>query len=89
MAQPLARWNDDNLSHPQLVWWSRLDNKYQVEVHRTGDRTGVLYVFDHNDNNKELFSKDVDLSYGAQFGPDVADVAEWQKATGEFVDSIH
>lgn len=32
---PLARWETEEITdHGRLVWWSRLDGRYQVEVHR-------------------------------------------------------
>ncbi|OGN10828.1 MAG: hypothetical protein A3B91_03520 [Candidatus Yanofskybacteria bacterium RIFCSPHIGHO2_02_FULL_41_29] len=85
---PLANWDDDQSSHPELVWWSRLDNKYQIEVHRKGARVAKLVIFDHGDNDKMLKSFDVGLSYGAIFGPDTDDVSTWQAMAIEFVDSL-
>jgi hypothetical protein len=32
---PLARWDDDDATHPALVWWAQLDGRYLVEVTRT------------------------------------------------------
>jgi hypothetical protein len=97
---PLADWDDNNSSHPRLVWWSRFDRRFQVEVHRTGELPvigdlpvidvfnshGVLCIFDHQNKDKLLKSEEVGLSYGAVFGADVADVEEWREKVSEFVD---
>lgn len=87
-TKPLASWDDEQSSHPELVWWSRLDNKYQIEVHRKGERKARLFIFDHTDGDKVLKSFDVGLSYGAIFGPDIADVSVWQGMAANFVDSL-
>ena len=33
--KPLAVWSDDQSSSEALVWWTRLDSRWQVEVQRT------------------------------------------------------
>lgn len=88
MKPPLAKWDDNDSSHENLVWWSRLDGKYQVEVQRTGSYTAELVVYDHADGDKELMREAVGLSYGARFGPDVSDVSLWQNKSADFVDSL-
>ncbi len=70
----------------RVVWWSRLDNRYQVEVQRSGEKTGTLIIFDHNDCDKAIFKSNVGLSYGALFGPDVMDVELWQNMATDAVD---
>lgn len=57
------------------MWFAGLDNRYQIEVHRTGSHSGKLYIFNPKNKKEEIASWDVNLSYGAQFGPAVADVA--------------
>ena len=88
---PLANWDDDKSSHPKLVWWSKLDKRYQVEVQRVGSGSesgyrGTLFVFDHQEDNKRLLSKEVGLSYQAIFGPDFQDVSDWQDKAAKFID---
>ena len=85
---PLADWNIEQSSNPNLVWWSKLDNRYQIEIHRKTESMAELVIFDHADNNKVLKTFDVGLSYGAIIGPDIDDVATWQKMACEFVDSL-
>lgn len=87
MIKPLAPWNDDgNFIHEKLVWLAQLDNRYQVEVHHTGENTGNLYIFDHEDNNKELVCFPVNLSNGTASGADIANVEEWMQMSENFVD---
>ncbi|OGD30034.1 hypothetical protein A2833_02935 [Candidatus Azambacteria bacterium RIFCSPHIGHO2_01_FULL_44_55] len=90
MSQPLLSWDSaDDTVHPQLVWRNKLDNRYLIEVHRTDGYSGKLYIFDHDKNDQEIFSLDVGLSYGATFGPDVADVQEWQEKALDFIDNTY
>ena len=89
MKPPLAKWGDDDSEHENLVWWSRLDGKYQIEVQRTGEYSAELVIYDHLDKDKELMREKVSLSYGAKFGPDTADVEDWQKKGVEFVDNLN
>ena len=62
-----------------VVWWSRLDDRYQVEVTRDPDSTtrANLTIYDHADNNIEVHTEQVGLAYGAGFGPDTGDVDQW------------
>lgn len=85
----LAQWDDDNSSHDKLVWWSRLDNRYQIEVHYTDEYgKGILYIFDHQDGDKKIHQEDVGLAYGALFGPDAYDVDEWRNRAEGVVDNL-
>jgi hypothetical protein len=66
-----------------VVWTSTLDGKYEVTVTRSDDYQGELTI---SESNQVLHREAVGLSYGAIFGPDVADVADWRRITVEFVD---
>jgi len=89
-ARPLAAWDDDNSSHPSLVWWSRLDGRYLVEVHRTGNYSATLYIFDHHNGDALIHREEnIGLAYGARFGPDVDDVSLWQEKAAEVVDNLN
>lgn len=68
-----------------LVWQSMLDEVFDCRVTRISDRQGRLTVTDTK-NSADLLDRDVDLSYGAQFGPDVADVGLWQQLCVDAVD---
>lgn len=62
-----------------VVWWARLDGRYQVEVTRHPDNTsqGTIAIYDHAHNYTELHTEQVSLAYCAVFGPDTRDVNAW------------
>jgi hypothetical protein len=68
-----------------IVWSSMLDNKYIVEVSRTAPYHGELTI---KVGDETLHREPVDLSFDALFGPDVADVAEWQEIAIAFIDKL-
>ena len=68
------------------IWEAKLDNQYDCKVTRAGEYTGILEVIDTNNGNK-LLSKEVELSYGAQFGADYADIGYWEELAIGVVDS--
>jgi hypothetical protein len=39
------------------------------------------------DAGEEIFSRQVGLMYNAQFGPDIADVADWKEIVVNFIDN--
>lgn len=61
-----------------IVWSTELDHTWDIKVYRTEDSYKGTLVMKHKQNNQIAFTKDVSLSFGAVFGPDVADVGEWQ-----------
>ena len=90
MSQPLLPWDSlKSTNHPQLVWRSQLNDRYIIEMQRTGGYSGKLFVFDHNQSDQEIFSVDVGLSYLAMFGPDMADVQEWQEKVLDLIDNTY
>jgi hypothetical protein len=82
------------MKHPpdNLVWYSILDDKYVVTVTRPGkehvlSQNGYVGIFEiFNALGHRLYTEEVGLSYGARFGPDVADVDEWQTKAIDFID---
>jgi hypothetical protein len=60
-----------------------LDGKYEVTVTHTDGYHGVLTI---SEGNQVLHRESVGLSYGAIFGPDLVDVADWRRIAVEFVD---
>lgn len=71
-----------------IVWRAELDNgQYICKVTRLSSYTGQLTVENTADSNT-ILDKEVCLSYGAQFGPDVEDVAQWQEMIIEAVDNL-
>ena len=87
MKKPLAAWDATEIP-AELVWMSRLDNRFKIEVLRTGDGSAQLMIWDHENDDKLLLDEEVGLMYGAKFGPDVDDVASWQGKAIELVDNL-
>lgn len=81
---PLAHWDDARSEHPNLVWWSRLDGRYQVEVQRRTRSSGTLCVFERLGALARAWP--VTLTFGARFGPDIEDVWRWQRMAEAFSD---
>lgn len=67
----------------QIVWQSTLDGRYAIAVVRVAPYRGTLTI---SDAGNTIFSQEVGLMYDAQFGPDVADVADWKKTIVDFID---
>lgn len=61
----------------EVIWESNLDNRYDCKVTRNLEYTGQLKVLD-TETNLVLLDEEVRLSYGASFGPDASDVADWR-----------
>jgi hypothetical protein len=85
--KPSVEWENKEVNHEHLIWFARLDHRYQLEVHRIDRNRGELIVFDHENNDKEIFAKEVGLSYGSIFGPDMGDINTWQDMVVDFVDN--
>jgi hypothetical protein len=67
----------------QIIWKSTLDNRYAIQVVRVAPYRGKLVI---READEEIFSQQVALSYGATFGPDVSDIADWQEIVLNFID---
>lgn len=68
------------------IWQATLDDQYDCVVTRINEAHGCLTVTDTKEN-KVLLSQEVTLSYGAAFGPDVDDVADWEERCVNAVDN--
>lgn len=70
------------------VWRGTVDGeKFVVQVDRTDNsHVGRLFVKEIA-SDETLLTEDVGLMYGAQFGPDVSDVAEWQAKSLPVIDA--
>jgi|OM-RGC.v1.034117396 hypothetical protein len=66
------------------IWEATLDKKYTVYVERVEPYKGELTI---KDGDKVLTIKAVTISYDAQFGPDVADIDEWQRTSINYIDN--
>lgn len=69
----------------ELIWQSRLDDRYEIKVARKGEYVGELTIAD---GDAILLTEEVGLMYGAPFGPDASDVWDWQQRAMEFVDAL-
>lgn len=70
-----------------IVWESGVDEgAYRVVVERAGGYAAQLVVTRTRDS-ATLLRRDVTLSYDAAFGPDAADVADWQQWALEVIDA--
>lgn len=78
---PVMDWDSTDVTDGDwIVWWSRLDNRYQVEVVSDPDSSGLatLTIYDHAQDDIPIHTEQVGLAYGAVFGPDASDVAAWK-----------
>ncbi len=92
---PLAVWDSQDPRAEGLVWWTRIDKRYQIEVHRVpfidelSAYHGTLHIFDHGDGDRLLHSEHVPLAYGAIVGPDQDDVLDWQNTCLKLIDAMN
>lgn len=88
--RPIMEWesNEPFDSEGKVIWWTRLDKRYQVEVHRKGDGEGTLFIWDREQGTDAppVYGRAVNLSYDAIFGPDIGDVAAWETVALDFAD---
>lgn len=69
------------------IWKSTVDKEtWSAEVNQTSDYAGVLTVTEVA-TGTVVHSSPVGISYGAIFGPDVADVYEWQETAINVIDN--
>lgn len=69
----------------EQIWTTTLDRRYTVTVNRVAFYRGELII---TEAGKVLHRESVGLMYGAQFGPDVSDVALWKEMAINLVDSL-
>ncbi len=88
---PIAPYEDLQFEAENLVWQSRLDGRYQIEVQRIPKEThrGIFVIFDAQQDLKQIYAEDVPLMYGAQFGPDMSDVKSWMDKGCVVVDNLN
>lgn len=64
---------------PDIVYRATLDGHFAVQVLWDSPYVGILTVTDTRlASGEPLLIQKVTLAYNAQFGPDAADVADWQ-----------
>jgi hypothetical protein len=91
MKKPLGKYNVENNTVIDdtvdgLVWGGIVDRRYISEVQRVTNQIGQLLVFDTRTLNEIIHQQEVNLSYGAQFGPDMADIEEWKDMVLQVID---
>lgn len=83
----MTRDEQPELTNLSPIWQAELDGYYDVRVLRiAGLYQGILKVTDTRDGSV-LLEETVAVSYGAVFGPDMADVADWQDRAVQAVDT--
>jgi hypothetical protein len=60
--------------------------EWEVLIARTGPYTGRFTITRAADG-REIYDRTVHLAYGARFGPDVDDVAQWQERAIRVIDN--
>lgn len=83
---PTAEIVDGEIKSAEAAWAAILDQQYIVEVQCIHGRN-FLCVFDLA-TKKCLRFEETEVAFGAMFGPDVGDVAQWQERAKQIVDSI-
>ena len=79
-----------SLSEPDVIWQATVDDStWRVEVQGTEQpHLGVLVV-SRMESREEILREEVNLAYGAIFGPDVSDVQMWMVASIEAIDKYN
>ncbi len=80
-----SRIEDGKLVIGSVAWAAVLDHKYIVEVQEI-IHLDMLCIFD--DSGKCLHAEPTNVAYGATFGPDIGDVAQWEERATAIIDSL-
>lgn len=71
----------------QRIWGGTVDGgRFDVAVLPTENSHIAVLTTVHVESGEVLLSEEVPLTFGAIFGPDVADVAEWQAKSIDVID---
>ncbi|MEE9214656.1 MAG: hypothetical protein V3U54_07655 [Thermodesulfobacteriota bacterium] len=79
-------WEKEKVLSEDIIWWSKLDNRFLIQVRRLRENEATMCIFDHDNDDEMMSCEQVSLAYGAIYGPDVADIATWQERAVEIVD---
>lgn len=75
------------VTEENVVWENTVDGgTWGCKVTRQGDYQGELEVW-NVESGEVILSEIVGLAYGAIFGPDVDDLAQWQDRTIKAIDA--
>jgi hypothetical protein len=83
---PTTEIADGEIKGSSAVWAAVLDKKYLVEVQRIHGRN-FLCLFDLGNRQCVHFER-TNVAFGAMFGPDAGDVAQWQERAMQIVDVL-
>lgn len=62
----------------EIIWQAKLDNRYQCQVERINEVHGRLTMVD-SENSETVLDQQVTLAWGAKFGADIDDIADWEE----------
>lgn len=68
------------------VWESKLDDIYDVYVERLAPYKGLLVC---KNGDATLLEKEVTITFDAIYGPDIADLQEWQDEVVKIIPEIN
>ena len=94
IPKPVGTYNLDtnsvDYSDTTTVWCGLADRRYKIEVFReaTDKYKGNIFIYDSQNADKLIFSGETTISFGAQFGPDVLDIAQWQGLAIRVIDNL-
>lgn len=83
--RPLADWDDDRSAPPGVLWWSRLDERYQVEARRLPARRVLLVAFDRGREDELVGRAILTMTGEPCYGPVPDDIRDWQAAVESWV----
>lgn len=79
-------WDKNEVLDDDIIWWSKLDDHYLIQVRRLRKNEATMCLFNHDNDDEMVSCETVSLAYDAIYGPDVADVEAWQQRASEIVD---
>lgn len=77
--RPLADWDDDHSAPAGIYWWSRLDERFQVEARRLPARKALLVAFDRANDDALIGRVVIEMIGDPRYGPDPDDIYGWQR----------
>jgi hypothetical protein len=88
--KPIAKWNGKGVKEISgLHWWNQTRDRYIVEVRRLeDDNKALLCIFDHKDNDKLIFKKEVSITDREIIKPDPIDFEIWERESEEKIDEL-
>lgn len=88
--KPLASWDGPSIVEG-VAWWTRLDDRYLIEVQYDEDGDGYqgqLIIWDFKGTGVPVLQESTGIIASAIFGADVNDVERWQRRAVEVIDAL-